>query len=453
MPIQKLAKYDDVMGYIRRFTDYERMVKVAPLPPYGITRMAGLLTSLGNPERKLRAIHIAGTKGKGSTAAMVASILRSARLKAGLYTSPHLVDVRERIMVNGEWITEEEVVDFANQMAPYLNQALVNGETYAPTFFEIFTAMTYLHFVKQEVDYAVLEPGLGGRLDATNVCLPVVCGITAIGYDHTDKLGDTLDCIAWEKAGIIKKGVPVVTSPQDQLAMNSIFAAAEGRGCRLITVGKDIIVSNPMSGRDGNRFSIETWQSKYEDLYVPLLGEHQATNAATAVGLIEVLREQGAAITEKHVRDGLATLSWHGRIDIVSEKPWVIIDSAHTIASAKALCKVLSDAIPCQRRVFLVGIAKDKDVDGVLKTLAPVADEMIFTKTNSPRSSEPADLSDKMREIAAIPTTIEPDIAKAIDRALSKAGEQDLVCVTGSFYLAGDVKLRLESKQKQKKAL
>jgi len=449
----RFATYDEVMGYVRRFTDYERMVKVKPMAPYGVTRMERLLEWLGHPEARFPAVHIAGTKGKGSTAAMVASILRAAGLTVGLYTSPHLLHERERIMIDGRWISEPEVLALVNRMAPYLDLAQRDGETYAPTFFEIYTTLAFLLFAEHEADYGVLETGLGGRLDATNVCRPVVCGITPIGFDHMEKLGNTLDRIAWEKAGIIKEGVPVVCAPQDRRAMNAIVAAAEGRACRLICVGDDVRSTLTRSDAAGCEFGIRTWRGEYQGLRVPLAGEHQVTNAAVAVGLIEVLREQGAPVGPPHVAEGLATLSWHGRIDAVEQQPWLILDSAHNVPSAQALRKTLASAFPCRRRIFVFGIAEDKDVDGVLRTLAPMMDEAVFTKANNPRASDPAALAEKMAGIARIPTSAAPDIAAALERARQSATPNDLICVTGSFYLAGEVQLLLNRATTEKRAV
>lgn len=442
--------YDDVMAYVRRFTDYERMVKVKPMAPYGVSRMERLLEFLGRPEQAFRAVHIAGTKGKGSTAAMVDAILRAAGLCSGLYTSPHVEHERERIQVDGQWISEPEIVRFISRMAPYLEQSLKDGETYAPTFFEIYTALAFLQFVERRVDYGVLETGLGGRLDATNVCQPVVCAITPIGFDHTDKLGETLDRIAWEKAGIIKDGVPVVCAPQDRRAMNSIVAAVEGRGCRLVQVGADVRYKVHDADATGSTVSVRTWREAHERLRVPLAGEHQALNAAMAVGLVEILRDQSAAITAEHVRAGLAALRWPARVEVLGTRPWVILDSAHNVPSALALRDALEHLFPCRRRFFVLAMSQDKDVEGILRVLAPLMDMVVFTKTSNPRAAEPADLAVRMAAVAPVASEVQADIQRALDRALALVEPQDLLCVAGSFYLAGTAREILSSLQAHK---
>ena len=453
--------YRQALDYLFHFTDYERMHRVTKATSvFGLSRMNKLLEHCGNPHLALRTVHIAGTKGKGSTAAMLASVLRAAGLKVGLYTSPHIYDVRERIQVDGEWIPEHTITRVLNELHPYLQVAAKGGDTYAPTFFETFTVIAFLHFLRCGTDIAVIEVGLGGRLDATNVLRPLACAITPVSFDHTDKLGNTLAEIAGEKAGIIKERVPVVSGVQRPAALEVIRAKCAELRAPLRVVGVDVTVvpagrgeaalecgdsiaafkavtQSPHS-KDARGISVQTWRRSISDVIVPLAGRHQRENAATAVGLAELLSEQGAEIGADCIRRGIASVDWPGRIQTVAENPEIIVDGAHNPASVGVLCDVL-DGLPAKPTVFVVGIAADKDIRSMLALLAPRGDEFIFTATNNPRAARPDDLAAVLSQIDPGKKTHTADSpAAALDAASRLATPADRICVTGSMYLAGD---------------
>ncbi len=431
--------YNDALDYLFHFTDYERMHKVKKATSiFGLDRMTKILEHCGDPHEKLRTVHIAGTKGKGSTAAMLASILRSTGRSVGLYTSPHLLDIRERIQVDGEWIPEDAVTALLSRLHPYLEGATRDGDTYAPTFFEIFTTLAFLHFLERDVDVAIIEVGLGGRLDATNVVRPEACAITPVSFDHTDKLGTELSQIAGEKAGIIKKGVRVVSGVQQPEAMAAIRARAAELGAPVRVVGEDMAVTDG----PGDAFSVRTWRRELGDLHLPLLGRHQRDNAATAVGLAELLCEGGFDISDACIRDGLASLQWPGRIQLVARDPDVVIDGAHNVASITALLDTLA-ALPPKKTTFVVGIAADKNVDAVLRLLAPRGDAFVVVRTSNPRAADTATLKESLEASGAKNITVAPTPVAALDLARSQTPPSGRICVTGSMYLAGDTLAQL----------
>jgi len=380
----------DVMAYLRGFTDYERMTGV----PYGgrtynLNRMRRLVAALGHPERAFRSVHIAGTKGKGSTAIMTEAILRAHGLRTGLYTSPHLVDLLERIQVGGRPVAPREFVRTIESMRPALARL-------RPTFFEIMTAAAFLIFKARRIDCAVLEVGLGGRLDATNVVVPVACAITRIDYDHTDKLGTTLAAIAGEKAGIIKKGVPVVTSEERPAARRAIARRARSMDAK-------VLAPVPAVPR------------------LRVLGAHQRENASVAM----VLAGQVTHLRRKTAAAALASVGLPGRLDVV--RPGWIIDSAHNPFAMRATAASLPKA---RRRIVIFGASRDKDWRGMLRALR--ADVWILTRADNARACAPADLA------AVRPGTTIGSVARAVRLAEKMARKGDLVLVTGSFYVAGE---------------
>jgi dihydrofolate synthase/folylpolyglutamate synthase len=427
--------YREALAYLFNFTDYERMHRVQKATSvFGLSRMARILDHCGNPQRRLRAVHVAGTKGKGSTAAILALVLRSAGRTVGLYTSPHLLDIRERIQIDGEWISEDTVVRFINHLHPYLRSASKGGEIYAPTFFETFTTMAFLHFLERDVDVSIFEVGLGGRLDATNVLVPQVCAITPISFDHVDKLGDTLAKIAGEKAGIVKEGVPVVSGVQPPEALDVIRARCAELHAPLRVVGEDVRVEPAADGT----FSVSTWRRTLDGLRIPLAGRHQLENAATAVGVAECLGELTGELTDEAVREGVASVSLPGRIQQVALAPDVIVDGAHNVASITVLLATL-DSLPPKPTTFVVGIAGDKDVPAVVGLLAARGDAFVVTRAGNPRAEQPERLKALIQ--AAAPgkrVDVADTPAEAVELARARAKPGDRICVTGSMYLAGD---------------
>jgi len=409
-----LRRYSDALRFLNTFTDYERMASTYGPGEYDLDRMRRLLTSLGNPERAFLSLHIAGTKGKGSTAHLAEAILREAGYRTGLYTSPHLVDMRERIRLDGALVSEAEFTRTMSAMEPELRRL-------RPTYFETMTAAAFLIFAHRKVDYAVVEVGLGGRLDATNVILPAACAITTIDYDHMDKLGHTLREIAGEKAGILKPGVPAVSSPQPPEARRVLEARSELFFPRFRVRSRGFVLKFTVEGPGGRRYGCR----------LPALGEHQAANAATAIALVE---RSGARISPAIVRRALGKARLPGRVEVVGRRPWVIVDGAHNPVSARALAAALK-IVPRRRTILVFGASADKDYGGMLRALLPGADLAIFTRAASLRAAATSDLIRKARGRAAVAAG---SVARALGMARKAAGPRDAIVVTGSFYVAGE---------------
>jgi len=407
---------------------------------FNLERTSRMLNAMDNPHLKYPTIHIAGTKGKGSTSAMTAALMQAAGLeRVGLYTSPHLMRLEERIQVNFEEIGEGELLECLRAVRGPVEEVTALGLEWKPTFFEIFTAVGFLHFARSGVNAAVVEVGLGGRLDATNVVSPVVTGVTPISYDHTAILGDTLELIAREKAGIIKEGTPVVVGRQEREAFEAIEQAARVKGAPVVALGREY----GLEGGESGEFTVTTPSGKYEGLSLPLLGEHQRYNAAMAVAMAEVAAVQmGLELPVGVVRRALANLRWPGRAEVWSRKPPIVIDAAHNAASARALVQALGEGFPGQRAVIVLAIAQHKDTEGVIEALAPAAREFVVTTIDSPRSSGPEELAAAVRARTGVPVHVEADRGKALALGRRLAGE-GLLVITGSFYLAGELRQML----------
>lgn len=398
----------------------------------GLETMDVLLGRIGHPERRLRALHIGGTNGKGSTAAMAASILQASGLRVGLYTSPHLIEFRERIRVKGEMIPEERVADLTGRLrdaaAPDLD----------PTFFEITTAMALLHFAESNVDLAVLEVGLGGRFDATNVVRPAACAITTIALDHQEYLGRTEGAIAFEKAGIIKPSVPVVIGRLGPEASGVVCRVAQERTAPLWRLGHDFFVE----GDGPEQFAYRSVTQAYEGLTCALVGRHQLDNAACALALLEAAGKAGVVVDEAAVRQGLQSVMWEGRLELIEEYPKVLLDGAHNPAAATALARYLQEYLaryPGSRIIFVWGMMRDKDHRGFIAPLQSVVSEIVLTQANLARAATVQELRGSLAEWrrpileASLP-------AEALMVAKQRATSRDLICVAGSLMLLGDVK-------------
>ena len=444
MQMTPFATYEAALEWLFSATDYERMQRVRyNTDTFDLSRMAALVTRVGDPHRDQRYLHVAGTKGKGSTAAMLSEVLRAAGYRVGLYTSPHVVDLRERICVGGAPIEADALRDLIGRVRPHV-AAMAEGSTRRPaTFFEILTAIALLHFRDVGTDVTVLEVGMGGRLDATNVVTPLVSAITSLSLDHVQQLGGTLAEIAAEKAGIIKPGVPVVSAPQTEEAMPVIERVAAERGARLAVVGREIEITDyeldARNDRMGSRISLRTPRGPHEDLWLAAAGRHQAVNAAVAVGVLEEAAERGLAWGPRALRDGLARAALPARIEVLGRSPLVINDGAHNPASIRALVEVVEEAFPHERLVLVFASAADKDYVGGLAEILPLADHLILTSARSARSVAPEQLEQAVRKVCTVPVECQPTAAAAAERALMLAGPDDLVCFTGSFYLAGQV--------------
>ena len=400
---------------------------------FGLDNIRKLLSELGNPQDSFRCVHVAGTNGKGSTSAMTESILRTSGCRTGLFTSPHLLSFTERIRVDGQEISEDDVVGLAEEVRGIAEKT----RDFSPTFFEVVTAMAFLHFSRRNVEWAVVEVGLGGRLDATNIVLPEVTVLTSIGLDHREFLGNTLREVAAEKAGIIKAGVPVVSAPQASEALEVIEAGALEKGSPVYRWGREFSSSAVREYSGGLSFSY-SGERDYDDLSISLAGDHQAVNAALAVKTAEILSGKYSAMVCS-VREGLAAAKWPGRIQFVKENPAILIDGAHNPDAAEALSIHLGKMISRRyRRVILVaGIMGDKDIDGILRPLLPLASEVIFTAASYSRSASAAVLSAHAASLGyqSVPSD-------GVADALRKAGELyvpgDIIVVTGSFYTIGE---------------
>lgn len=443
--------YQQTLDYIYGFVNFETLPATRDAAHFDLRRVTQLLDALGNPHLTVKSVHIAGTKGKGSTAAMVASVLTAAGYKTGLYTSPHLSDLRERIQINGRLIPRSELGNLVRRLKPAIT-AVDRAATYGKlTTFEVLTALALSYFAGKKTDFQVLEVGLGGRLDATNVVTPEVSVITAISLDHTEVLGSSLAGIAAEKAGIIKPGVPVVSSPQAPEVMAVIEETARKHRAGIYRVGRE--VSWQALGYDlaEQRFRVKGLLDRYE-LAIPLLGLHQLENAAAAVAALEVLIKGGYPIPRSRIISGLAGVRWPGRLEVLRRDPLIIADGAHNRDSARRLGESLARYFglsqPGQKAagksrdrfsqaVLVMGTSFDKDVDGMVSELGPLFDRVIVTGSHHPRALSPGLLRDKLAE-----HHLEAAVAANVPAALSLAtrGGGSLVCVTGSLFVVGEAR-------------
>jgi len=423
------------VDYILSFADYERMPRSAVV--FDLRRMERLLARLGNPQNAAKSVHIAGTKGKGSTAAMLASVLKQSGYRTGLYTSPHLLSIRERIQIDGRQISEDEFARLAVRIKPEVEAVNANGNLGELTTYEILTALAFLCFQDSGVAYQVLETGLGGRLDATNVVQPEVCVTTSISYDHMDVLGSTLAEIAMEKAGIIKPGSIVVTAPQAPETMKVLEDVCRQQKVKLVRVGEDVIWRQKSIRPEKQSFRLKGLMGEY-DIEVPLLGEHQLENAATAVAAAEALAGRGAVITARAIINGIASVSWPGRLQVLRKKPWVIVDGAHNGDSVRRLVAALRQYFKFEKAFVIFGASSDKNIAAMAEELKTFPDRVIVTSSRHPRAVAVELLAEEFSRENIIPV-ISENVASAVEKALSLAGSGDLVCATGSLFLVAEV--------------
>lgn len=431
--------YLEAITYLESLIDYERTpAGAAAARVWNLDRIGRMLHEFGDPHLGLRCVHIAGTKGKGSTAAMTASILSAAGLRTGLYTSPHLISFRERIRVDGRLISEEEVVSLVERALPVI-ESLRTSEVGPPSFFEVYTLIGFLHFARQQADVVVLEAGLGGRLDATNIAQPLACAITHINFDHMQELGDTIAQIAGEKAGIIKPGACVISSPQLPEALEVLQEVCLERRAQLLVVGQPEGPQVSVTATDLHRqvLTIRTARATYRDLECPLLGPHQAENAAVAVGLAECLSDRGIHVSEKAIREGIRSVRWPGRFEIVSRRPYIILDGAHDVAGAAALARTLESLLAGRRIILVLGIQREKDADAIAALLCPLADRAIATASSSPRAIEAHDLQRVLYQHCRHTAAYTP-VSLALREALDQARSSDVIVITGSLYVVGE---------------
>ena len=426
--------YQAALSYILSFTDYEKLPAfLYTAANFDLRRMAELLDRLGNPHLNSPAIHVAGTKGKGSTAAMIASALSAAGHRTGLYTSPHLHTFRERISVDGEMIAEEEFSSLTERLQPEIDEVNRLHNYGEITTFEILTALAFAFFSKRRVDFQVLEVGLGGRLDATNVVTPQIAVITSISLDHAEVLGGSFARIAREKAGIIKPGALVVSAPQPGEAERVIDEVCHHNGASLIAVGRDITWRKSTSDLAGQSFEVRGRGGSYR-LTIPLLGEHQLENAAIAVAAMEAL-----AMGADDIVRGLAQVQWPGRLEILRHEPLFLIDGAHNADSARRLRDAIEEYFTFDRLILIVGASSDKDIAGIVGELAPISSVAIVTRSRHPRALAPALLLEELERQGARGELAE-SVSSAVERSLEIARPGDLICATGSLFVAAEAR-------------
>jgi dihydrofolate synthase/folylpolyglutamate synthase len=443
--------YPQALKYLESLINYEKIPEYPYKESLKLERIKDFLALIGNPQDALKCVHIAGTKGKGSTCAFIAHILKYAGYKAGLYTSPHLSDFRERIRILQNtrtagnsprefegMISKNELARLVRRLKPVI-ESYNKRSQYGPlSFFEVYTALAFTYFKGKKVDFVVLETGLGGRLDATNTVNPLICAITPISYEHTQKLGNTLSEIAREKAGIIKakktgskaQKLIVISASQEKEAWAVIRKRCRKVRAGLREAGKDITFKE-----NQGRIDIEGLRRKYMDLKISLIGYHQIVNAATAIGAIEALSVYGIDIHESAIRKGLSNTLWPGRCEIVSKNPSIIVDGAQNRASSAALKEAIKNNFMYKKLILVLGISSDKDIKGICAELKELADEVILTCADNPRAASPGDLEPYF---SGKKVYLTENLKEAKKLALSVAGRKDLILVTGSLFILGE---------------
>jgi dihydrofolate synthase/folylpolyglutamate synthase len=431
--------YRESIAQLLTLVDHERNLVTGPRQKaiYDLTRMEALLGRLGSPQNQVPAVHIAGTKGKGSTAALCDSALHAAGLSTGFYSSPHLHTYRERIRRDSEPISQEGFAALVEGLWP-LHEELKSDSVVGPlTLFEFLTGMAFQCFAQDRTDVQVIEVGLGGRLDATNVLDAGVCVISSISLDHMAILGNTIGEIAAEKAGIIKPGSTVVIAPQASEALSPILAACQEKEAAPILVGRDVTWEEGRTGTDGQRFKVRGRNGEY-DLYMPLLGAHQLENGALAVAALEAFGSQGIDVSAKAMEVGFENVSWPCRMEVLSRSPLLVADGAHNVYSIESLLKSLPDYLAYDRLILVVGFSRDKNVEGMARALGEKADIIVATASRHPRSMQAVEVA------GLFPETGKPVLAStpadALRLAMEVAGKKDLVLATGSLFLAAEVR-------------
>jgi len=446
-----LDPHQDCLNYLHGRLNYESRGMPNGLAEFRLGRMRRLLRKLGDPQRGLRIVHVAGTKGKGSTSAMIASALSASGVRTGLYCSPHLHALEERYSIDGHPIEPAELVALANRVREAVEETeaeALDPRARGATFFEITTAMALAHFAERGVGAVVLEVGMGGRLDSTNVVRPLVSIITSIALDHTQQLGDTLGAIAAEKAGILKRGRSAISGVEEDEPRAAIRRVAAARRCRLREIGVDFHYkafdpTPPLDRPTGCRVAVTTWRTDWGTLEVPLLGRHQARNAAVALAGLDALAEVDStlAVDRRAVVQGFSTLRWPARVEVMERAPWLVIDGAHNVASAEALADTLRTCFPKTPRTLIFGTTREKDLEGQLRALLPLFDVRIATRyVRNARAVPPEEIAAAAPAVDGRPMTIAADPAEALEVARRLTGPDGLICVTGSLFLAAETR-------------
>lgn len=437
------TRYNQALDYLYSFVDYS-LKKASELAraEFNLGRMAALLEKLGNPHRAYPVIHVTGTKGKGSVCALCASALQAGGYKTGLYTSPHLLDYAERIQVDGQPIPHKALADLVDEIKP-----AVAGVPKLTTF-EITTALAFLYFARQGCTAAVIEVGLGGRLDATNVVRPKVAVITSISYDHMAVLGETLTLIAGEKAGIIKENCPVVSAPQTPEALKVLEKAAAERSAPLTLVGRDVVITPLMRSLALQTFQVASASIPMLTLTIPLLGSHQIDNAATAFAALEA---SGLGLSYSAIQKGFYRVKWPARFEVARQEPPVIFDSAHNRDSFARLRQTLDDHFPTRPLYLIFGVSEDKMLLDMIEEIRPRLTKIIATRADHPRALDAEKIVEMARR-AGVESEAATPVEAALARALELAGETGIVLSAGSLFVTAEV-LRAWKKYKQNEVL
>ncbi|MDZ7620166.1 MAG: folylpolyglutamate synthase/dihydrofolate synthase family protein [Patescibacteria group bacterium] len=452
------SSYEAARQFLLDRIDYERVLTI----PYSgedfkLDRMRELLLRLGNPQEQLAIVHIAGTKGKGSTAAMLSAALVANGYRTGLFSSPHFERVEERFRMDGQPCSAAELVELVRVVRPTveaMDRESGAASEIGPTYFEVTTAMAFVHFVRSRADAVVLEVGLGGRLDSTNVCTPRASVVTSISFDHTEQLGNTLAAIAREKAGIIKPGVPVVSGVMAADARTVIADVCRRQGAPLVELGTDFafeyypphdLQQSDSPGRLDFRWLRpapgENVPSNLDDLALSLPGRHQAANAAVALAAMAILRQAGWRIDEDAARRGLASVRWPGRAEVVGRQPAVVLDVAHNRASIEALLETLAESFQVRQRHLIFAASQGKDTGGMLEPLLGRFDNIVLTRYgNNPRATPPDQLVELAHKLTGRRYAAYAEASAAWLAVLDAAEPDDLICVTGSFFLAAEIR-------------
>jgi dihydrofolate synthase / folylpolyglutamate synthase len=411
--------YSEAIQYVYQFTNYEAVPRPHADDNYDLRRLFEVLALLGNPHLKARSLHITGTNGKGSTATMLASVLAASGYKTGLYTSPHLITTRERFMIDGHMISESEFADIVTYLKPFIEDVNKRATFGILTVFEILTVVCFVYFANNQVFFQVMEVGMGGRFDATNVIQPEVCFLASISYDHCDILGDTLTKIAGEKCGIIKPGCTVISHPQIDEAALVIRNVCRQKGVKLIEVGKEVNRRSLSHDFDHQEIEVTGRLGTYQ-VSIPLLGQYQLDNTAAAIAGLEVLIEKGYRITPQNILQGLAAVQFPGRMNIINRNPIIVLDGGHNPGAAHNLKEAVLHYFTPEKRILVIGIAGDKDIPAIIREMAPVFTTVIVTKAHSQRAARPGILADEFAKYGVKALQTE-DVVSAVRQAQNLA--------------------------------